>query len=422
MVSSKMVVGIFSRESQVSYNWLISYLRTVPDVGGVLPVYISNSSSQIFREDAEKCSFAIIYHSKRRGRVNITDVTDSLYDYELKHLYNVQGKDKVLVVIDDLDDSGPGEKDHILQNQPSIGRLARALILFSEKEKTRVNPSGSIMNGKSKHQNQEHSVEMINKLKEITQIIRGKNNYAGSPMRNYLWLLLLPVILAIAVAFIRDNMSTLVQEVSPQIQEVSPQIQEVSPQIQELSTQVEEVLLQDQEVSSFVQEESTQVQKVSPQVNETSPQVQEASSEVQEASSQVSEVLPSVQEVSPQVTEVSMQVLELSHQVKEVSLQILEVSRQVKEVSLQVKEVTTQMKEVTTQMKEVSLQVQKVSLQVKEVSSQVQKSSPQVQEASHQVQEASAQVQEASPQVQEASAQVQELSPQVQEIPSGVSR
>ncbi|MEE6527766.1 hypothetical protein FKM82_029372, partial [Ascaphus truei] len=44
------------------------------------------------------------------------------------------GKDNVIVVVDDLEDSSSEEKRRILQNQPSIGRLAQDLILFTKEE------------------------------------------------------------------------------------------------------------------------------------------------------------------------------------------------------------------------------------------------------------------------------------------------
>ncbi|KAM4632419.1 uncharacterized protein O3C94_018922 [Discoglossus pictus] len=173
MVSSKKVVGIFSREGEDSYNWLTNYLLTLPGVDDVRHVYISNDSSQMFREEVYKCSFAILYHSKRRGRVNVTDVTDSLYDYELEHLNSVKGRDKVLVVIDDLDNSDPDEKNRILQNQPSIEKLAQGVILFSKKEKECLNSNGSVMERQG-YQSEDPARSMSNKLEEIRHTIRGK--------------------------------------------------------------------------------------------------------------------------------------------------------------------------------------------------------------------------------------------------------
>ncbi|KAG8548348.1 hypothetical protein GDO81_025684 [Engystomops pustulosus] len=100
------------------------------DVHGV---YITNNYTDFYSE-IRNCSFAILYHTKKHGRLNITDVTDSLYDEELRDLSEYLGKDKVIVVIDDLQKTDSSEKTRILENQPSIGRLATDLFLFNERK------------------------------------------------------------------------------------------------------------------------------------------------------------------------------------------------------------------------------------------------------------------------------------------------
>lgn len=129
---SRQVIGIFSRNAQQEYAWLASMLQRV---GRVVPFSITNSNSQQFRQQVSQCSFAILYHSKTRGRVNIANVTDSLYDEELEYMSQVLGKSKVIVVADDMDDSGPKLVSSILSNQPSIAQLTRGLYLFTTKEK-----------------------------------------------------------------------------------------------------------------------------------------------------------------------------------------------------------------------------------------------------------------------------------------------
>ncbi|KAM4631577.1 uncharacterized protein O3C94_018215 [Discoglossus pictus] len=126
------VVGIFSRSGKDDYCWLISGLGNMVDVR---PCYISNNDSHALRQMAQQCNFAILYHTKKRGRVNITNVTDSLYDDELQSLSNILGKEKVIVVADDLDDSDPNTRQRILQNQSSIGRKAKELFLVSVADK-----------------------------------------------------------------------------------------------------------------------------------------------------------------------------------------------------------------------------------------------------------------------------------------------
>eukprot|EP00079_Xenopus_tropicalis_P030702 XP_012826891.1 PREDICTED: uncharacterized protein LOC100487313 [Xenopus tropicalis] len=129
------LLGIFSRDDQANYQWLIdSAYSAVPDIR---LVYIANDSGETFREEVHKCTFAILYHTATRGRINITNVTDSLYDVELQYLYNILGKENVVVVIDDLEDSSV-EKDRILESQPRLGHLARDVFLFSIEEKERI--------------------------------------------------------------------------------------------------------------------------------------------------------------------------------------------------------------------------------------------------------------------------------------------
>ncbi|OCT61902.1 hypothetical protein XELAEV_18047934mg [Xenopus laevis] len=97
------LLGIFSRDAQTNYQWLIDSAYSVgPDIR---PVHIANDRGQNFREEVEKCTFAILYHTANRGRINITNVMDSLYDDELEYLCSRLGKEKVIVVIDDLEDS-----------------------------------------------------------------------------------------------------------------------------------------------------------------------------------------------------------------------------------------------------------------------------------------------------------------------------
>ncbi|XP_073491471.1 uncharacterized protein [Aquarana catesbeiana] len=130
--SNSQVIGIFSRSSADEYNWLSAALRTS---GRVVPFYITNSNFREFRDQVSKCAFAILYHSKTRGRINITDVTDSLYDDEVKHMSKALGRQKVLVVVDDLDDSSNGAKNSILQSQVTIRDQTRDLCLFTREER-----------------------------------------------------------------------------------------------------------------------------------------------------------------------------------------------------------------------------------------------------------------------------------------------
>ncbi|XP_069591271.1 golgin subfamily A member 6-like protein 6 isoform X1 [Ranitomeya imitator] len=135
---SRLKISIFSRSAENNYSWLTEWLKTTYRPVEVHAVYISNTSSPFYTE-LSNCSFAILYHTKKHGRINITDVTDNLYDEELQDLSRTLGKENVIVVIDDLQNTDSFEKIRILNNQPSIGRLARGLFLFNDKKKNGEN-------------------------------------------------------------------------------------------------------------------------------------------------------------------------------------------------------------------------------------------------------------------------------------------
>ncbi|XP_044131000.1 uncharacterized protein LOC122924134 [Bufo gargarizans] len=131
----KRVVGIFSREDDNSYRFLTKALRSEDLFREVRTFIITNNGFQDFIEEVSRCHCAILYHSKNRGRMNITDVTDSLYDEEVTHLSKSLGKKNVVVVGDDLDSSSSEVKMKILQDQPLIKEMAADLVLFSKADK-----------------------------------------------------------------------------------------------------------------------------------------------------------------------------------------------------------------------------------------------------------------------------------------------
>ncbi|XP_077303138.1 uncharacterized protein LOC143923387 [Lithobates pipiens] len=137
-MEKKHKVGIFSRSDRKDYAWLTSILTSqdcsdwVQDVRSTV---ISNTLTT-FIDDASQCTFGILYHTKNRGGVNISDITGALYDEEMKILHELLGKGNFIVVIDDLKDSSFEEKRRILNIQPSIETLACDLLLVSNTEKT----------------------------------------------------------------------------------------------------------------------------------------------------------------------------------------------------------------------------------------------------------------------------------------------
>ncbi|XP_068100132.1 uncharacterized protein [Hyperolius riggenbachi] len=128
------VVGVFSISSEEDYRWMVDLLT--PRVRKVHSCCISHEGFHHFMDDVERCTHGIIYHTITRGRINISDVPDALYDRHLEYMSNKRGKKNVTVVIDDLQDTSERERDRILQNQPSIGKLANNLILISKQQKT----------------------------------------------------------------------------------------------------------------------------------------------------------------------------------------------------------------------------------------------------------------------------------------------
>ncbi|XP_066433159.1 golgin subfamily A member 6-like protein 7 [Eleutherodactylus coqui] len=132
---SSLKISIFSRSAPTNYEWLMDSLKmNMMRSVDICAVQITNNSTNFYSE-LRNCSFAILYHTQNQGRLNITDVTDALYNEELKELSNRLGKDNVIVVIDHLQNANTTEKNRILEGQPSIGRLAQDLYLFNKKIK-----------------------------------------------------------------------------------------------------------------------------------------------------------------------------------------------------------------------------------------------------------------------------------------------
>lgn len=148
-------IGIFSRSSESDFEWLKMELESGcfrDAVEDVRSYYISNRGFQQFMTDVSNCSFGILYHTKNRGRINITDVTDSLYDEELQYMSGMLNKE-VIVVVDDLQNGNDEEKSRILHSQPTIGEKAKDLFLFTTDEKKFLEPLAkmrNLINGENK--------------------------------------------------------------------------------------------------------------------------------------------------------------------------------------------------------------------------------------------------------------------------------
>ncbi|XP_073491180.1 uncharacterized protein [Aquarana catesbeiana] len=137
-VWKKDKIGIFSRSDKREFFWLVKLLTSMHFNDWVLsatPYSIANYEVKKFRSNVSQCTFGILYHTKNSETINVTNVTSSLYDEELKHLHEKLGRDNVIVVIDDLEESTDQVKDQILKEQHSIKKWARDLFLFSQEEK-----------------------------------------------------------------------------------------------------------------------------------------------------------------------------------------------------------------------------------------------------------------------------------------------
>ncbi|XP_073491537.1 uncharacterized protein [Aquarana catesbeiana] len=130
-------VAICSRDSKQNYEWLIDFLENRMCKKTRIearPVYITNNIST-FHQEVSGYNFAILYHTKKRGRINITNVPSSLYDDELQFLHDMFGKQNVVVVIDDLEKSNDNEKRRIIEAQRDLSDYARDVFLFTQEDK-----------------------------------------------------------------------------------------------------------------------------------------------------------------------------------------------------------------------------------------------------------------------------------------------
>ncbi|XP_073491513.1 uncharacterized protein [Aquarana catesbeiana] len=96
-LSKEVSLAICSRDSEENYRWLQDHLENKMfhhTKVVVHPVYISNNASEFYKV-APRHDFAILYHTKKRGRVNVTNVTDSLYDQELRYLHDKLDKNHI---------------------------------------------------------------------------------------------------------------------------------------------------------------------------------------------------------------------------------------------------------------------------------------------------------------------------------------
>lgn len=169
-VFSKHLVGIFSMDGEENYRWVTDLLLSPgfrPLVHDVRPVNISSGAPWRLAEEISKCTFAILYHTQNRGRLNITDVTDSLYDQELRELCKRRGRQQVAVLVDDVAEDAEAVLVRIALEQPLIRECAEQLLVFDQREKPICSS-----NTASYQQREHRTKEKIKRLR--SQLAKGR--------------------------------------------------------------------------------------------------------------------------------------------------------------------------------------------------------------------------------------------------------
>ncbi|XP_041431793.1 reticulocyte-binding protein 2 homolog a-like [Xenopus laevis] len=135
--SSRQIVGISSRCQQDQFQWMIDMFAShLSELVTEVKYYpITNENSDEWKKEVKGCSFGILYHSLKHGRINITDVEGSLYDKELLYMSQCLDKENVMVVLDDLEQTTEEETKRILRTQPSIKHCSSLLLLTAKKDK-----------------------------------------------------------------------------------------------------------------------------------------------------------------------------------------------------------------------------------------------------------------------------------------------
>ncbi|XP_073491200.1 interferon-induced very large GTPase 1-like [Aquarana catesbeiana] len=159
------VIGVFSCSENSKFSWL-KILLSSKEFGNHQVIFhqISPGNMKGFHSMVSHCKFGILYHCMDQGYKPLTDMENSLYDEELKYLSTTLGKSRVIVVMDKLGNSDEEAKCWTLENQPSLGMLARDVLLFSKQENTHQEKPNRSMHV---DRNLGMFYEKLNTLKEI---------------------------------------------------------------------------------------------------------------------------------------------------------------------------------------------------------------------------------------------------------------
>uniref|UniRef100_A0A803K3P8 Uncharacterized LOC116407692 n=1 Tax=Xenopus tropicalis TaxID=8364 RepID=A0A803K3P8_XENTR len=319
----KHSVRVFSRCAKSSYNWLLDLLQN-EDFGSLVKevhaVEITNTLPK-FVSDANNCTFAILYHSLHHGHLSITDVPDSLYEEHLKDLSQRLGKEKVIVVLDDLKESSFQEKRRILQNQPSIGRYSQELLLFSETEKKSGGYASGIIQDrleilKKSMETSRSGDDQFPLRSEGTGISRGTES-ARTPADTHIFGQKLDQILSI-IQQMRTELSNQKQQLEEfkkeHHQEISSLIQqhheEISRQNQQHQAEIPRMIQQHQaEITRLVQQHQAEITRLAQQHQAEIPRlVQQHQAEITRLAQQHQAEIPRlVQQHQAEITRLAQQ-------------------------------------------------------------------------------------------------------------------
>uniref|UniRef100_A0A4W3HAB9 Uncharacterized protein n=1 Tax=Callorhinchus milii TaxID=7868 RepID=A0A4W3HAB9_CALMI len=76
----------------------------------------------------------VFHHSNRQGRMNITDVFDSLYDHILMYMSQKVGRESIIFIVDNVQD-GQTAQDNIKVEQRTLSQSCNEIFIFQETEK-----------------------------------------------------------------------------------------------------------------------------------------------------------------------------------------------------------------------------------------------------------------------------------------------
>ncbi|XP_017952709.2 kinesin-like protein Klp98A [Xenopus tropicalis] len=127
-----LVVGICSREPW-SHQWIEDLLKTESfkkNIRDIQSIRISSDISQ-FQKDISKCTFCILYHSDKQGATEAANGLNALYNDELGTMFHIVGKQRIVMVMADLEDSSGRVKRRMQHTQANIMKLTCRLTLFN---------------------------------------------------------------------------------------------------------------------------------------------------------------------------------------------------------------------------------------------------------------------------------------------------